>query len=156
MISRIGRSKNHVAKSKFHKGFQPRHPTVRRKPINLQEKVNKELQKIIDENHIIKLSSCSEKYFTSPIVVTVKKDQTIKLALESKILNKAFHKNKYQMPNIDTLIESISQQISALASQDTTYFSTLELKDAYSQLNVDPNTAKCCNFNIISGGMTGT
>ena len=53
---------------------------------------------------MIKLSSCPDKYFISPIVVTVNKDQTIKLALESKILNKATQKNKYQNPKIDTLI----------------------------------------------------
>ena len=59
------------------------------------------------------------------------------------------------MPNIDTLIESISQQISAPASQNTIYFSTMELKYAYSQFNLDFNTAKHCNFNIISGNLTG-
>ena len=60
------------------------------------------------------------------------------------------------MPNIDTLIESISQQISAPASQNITYFSTIDLKYAYSQLNLDINTANHCHFNIISGDMTGT
>ena len=59
------------------------------------------------------------------------------------------------MPNIDTLIESISQQISAPASQNTTYFSTIDLKYAYSQLTLDANTVNHCNFNIISGDMTG-
>ena len=156
LISRIGRSKNHVAKAKFHKDFQPRHKKGRRIPINSQEKVNIELNTLLDEKHIIKISSCPNKYFISPIVVTVKKDQTIKLALDSKVLNKAIHKNKYQMPNIDTLIESISQQISAPASQNTTYFSTIDLKYAYSQLRLDINTANHCNFNIISGDMTGT
>ena len=82
-------------------------------------------------------------------MVSVKKDQTIKLELDSKELNKAIHKNKHQMPNIDTLVESISQQISAPASQNTTYFSTIDLKYAYSQINLDINTANLCNFNII-------
>ena len=156
LVSRIRRSKSHVAKSKFHKDFQPRHQKVRRIPINLQDKVNAELRKLLAEKHIIKLSSCPDNYFISPIVVTVKKDQTIKLALDSKDLNKSIHKNKYQMPNIDTLIEAISQQISAPASQNITYFSTIDLKYAYSQLNLDTNTANHCNFNIISGDMTGT
>ena len=56
-----------------------------------------------------KLSSCSDEHFISPIVITVKKDQSIKLALDSKVLNKAIHKNKYQMPNIEMLIDTISQ-----------------------------------------------
>ena len=89
-------------------------------------------------------------------MVTVKKDQTIKLALDSKVLNKGVHENKYQMPIIDTLIESISQQISAPVPHNTTYFSTIDLKYAYSQLNLDTNTANHCNFNIIGGDMTGT
>ena len=120
-----------MAKSKFHTNFQPRHQKSRRIPINLQEKVNIELKKLLDEKHIIKLSSCPGKYFISPIVVTVRNEQTIKLAYDSKVLNKAIHKNKNQMPNIDTLVESISQQISAPASQNTTYFSTIDLKYAY-------------------------
>ena len=111
---------------------------------------------MLDEKHIIKLSSCPDKYFISPIVVTVKKDQTTKLALDSKVLNEAIHKNKCQMPNIDTLIEPIFQQISAPAWQNATYFFTIDMKYAYSQLNLDTNTSNHCNFNIISGDMTDT
>ena len=47
----------------------------------------------------------------SPIVITVKKDQSIKLALDSKVLNKSIHKNKYQTPNIEVLIDSVSQHL---------------------------------------------
>ena len=97
-----------------------------------------------DEKHIMKLSGCPDQYSISPIVVAVKKDQSIKLALDSKIINKAIHKNKYQMHNIDTLIDFISQQISAPAPQDTTYFSTSDLKYAYNQLNLNSNTAIRC------------
>ena len=156
LILRIGRSKNHMAKSNFHKDFQPRHRKIRRMPINLQEEVKNELKKLLDEKHIVKNSSFPDKYFISPKVVTIKKDQTIKLALDSKVLNKAIHKNKHQMPNIDTLSESISQQISAPASQNTTYFSTIGSKYAYSHKNLDTNTANHCNTNIISGDMPGT
>ena len=60
------------------------------------------------------------------------------------------------MPNIDTLNESISQQISAPALQNTAFSSKFDLKYAYSELKVDSNTANPCNFKIISGDMTGT
>ena len=69
LISRIGRCKNHVAKSKCHKNFQPIHQKGRRIPINLQEKVSIELNKLLDEKHIIKFSSCPDKSSISPIVV---------------------------------------------------------------------------------------
>ena len=97
LISRIGRSKIHIVKSKFHKNFQPKHQMGRRVPINLQERVNTEITKLLEEGHIEKLNNCSDQYFISPIVITVKRDQTIKLALDSKVLNKSIHKNKYQM-----------------------------------------------------------
>ena len=51
LISRIGRPNNHVAISKFHKEFQPRHQKGRRIPINLHDKVNNELKKLLDQKH---------------------------------------------------------------------------------------------------------
>ena len=78
------------------------------------------------------------------------------MALDSKILNKSIHKNKYQMPNIDKLIDTIQQNLNTNASQETAYFSTLDLKYAYSQPNLDPETARQCNFNFNSGEVTGT
>ena len=35
----------------------------------------------------------------------------MKLAPDSKVLNKSIHKNKYQVPNIKMLIDSISQHL---------------------------------------------
>ena len=158
LITRISRSKIHIVKSKFHRNFQPKHQKGRRVPINLQERVNYEIKKLLEEGHIEKLNNCSDQYLISPIVFTVKRDQTIKLALDSKTLNKAIHKNKYQTPNIETLMDSISQIITNYKTEpaDKIYFSTIDLKYAYSQLNLHPETAKHCNFNIVSGDMTGT
>ena len=107
LITRIGKSFKHSVKSTVYKQFTPTHQKVRRVPINLKPLVNAELKKLLDEKHIIKFNSCSDKNFISPIVITVKRDKTVKLALDSKILNKSIHKNKYQMPNIDNLIDTI-------------------------------------------------
>ena len=60
------------------------------------------------------------------------------------------------MPNIDNLIDTIQQNLNTNALQETAYFSTLDLKYAFSQLNLDPETARHCNFNIVSGEGTGT
>ena len=55
-------------------------------------------------------------------------------------------------------MDSISQIITNYKTEqaDTIYFSTIDLKNAYSQLNLHPETAKHCNFNIVSGDVTGT
>ena len=56
----------------------------------------------------MKLNKCDEDCFISPIVITRKKDGSIKLALESKLLNNQIFKKKYQMPNIHELIDNIA------------------------------------------------
>ena len=62
------------------------------------------------------------------------------------------------MPNIETIMDSISQIITDYKTEpaDKIYFSTIDLKYAYIQLNLHPETAKYCNFKIVSGNMTGT
>ena len=111
LTSRIDKSKLHTVRSKFRKHYTPSHQKGRRVPMNRLHKVSDELKKLSDQEHIEKLKECSDKNFVSQIVITVKKDKSVKLALDSKVLNKAIHKNKYQMPNIDSLINSISQHI---------------------------------------------
>ena len=92
LISRIGKSKVHTVRSKFHKNYTPSHKKGRRVPINLLDKVSDELKKLAEQGHIEKLQEYSDKNFISPIVITVKKDKSVKLALDSKILSEAIHK----------------------------------------------------------------
>ena len=62
------------------------------------------------------------------------------------------------MPNIEIFIGSISQIITDYKTEpvDKIYFSSIDLKCAYRQLNLHLDTAKHCNFDIVSGDMTGT
>ena len=52
LITRIGSSKIHIVKSKSHRNFQPKHQKGRRVPINLQERVNHEIKKLLEEGHV--------------------------------------------------------------------------------------------------------
>ena len=60
------------------------------------------------------------------------------------------------MPNIDNLIDTIQQKFNTNASNETAYSSTLDLKYAYSQLKLEPDTSRNCIFNIVSGEGKGT
>ena len=59
------------------------------------------------------------------------------------------------MPNIDSLIQTISQTLSTTA-QGTPYLTTLDLQYAYSQSNLHRDTARHCNVKLVSGDITGT
>ena len=84
-ISRIVKSKLHTVRSKFHKNFTPTHQKGRRGPMNLLHKVSDDLKKLSDQGHIEKLLECSDKNFISLIVITVKKEKSVKLALEDGV-----------------------------------------------------------------------
>ena len=60
--------------------------------ITFQKKIDKEIDKLLAQGHIQKLEERSDKYFVSPIVITVKKARSLKLALESTELNKPVQK----------------------------------------------------------------
>ena len=78
----------------------------------------------------------------------------MKLALESRELNKQVHKNKYQMPNIEELLDTVGQTISETKSGDI-YFTTMDLTYAYGQLPLNAETSVQCNFSLIGGRSTG-
>ena len=98
-----------MAHTKFLRDFKALQQKGRRIPIHIQEKVEQEIRSLIDRGLIVKLDSCSDKQFIRPIKITVKKDGTIKLAMDSKQINKAINKNKHQKLNIDVLLDNVAQ-----------------------------------------------
>ena len=79
----------------------------------------------------------------------------IKLALDSKFINKPIYKNKYQMPNIHKLVDNVASQISSDSNREV-LFTNLDLKNAYSQLSLDTLTSSLCSFSLVGRDITGT
>ena len=142
--------KNHIVKTKFEKLFQATQQKGRRIPIALQQKVADEITRLTKEGHIKKLKSCNEDQFISPIVITVRKDGSLKLALDSKKLNEWVIKSKYQMPNIEELIDQIAQIITS-GKPGRVWFTMVDLAHNYGQLLLALETARQCNFSIVGG-----
>ena len=92
---------------------------------NSQDKVEKEIEKLLTEGHITKLDKCTSDCFIAPIVITAKKDDSKKLAMDAKPINRQLFKNKYQMPNVDELIDGVSQIVTE-NKKGTLYFLVLD------------------------------
>ena len=45
-----------------------------------------------------------------PTVITVKKDRSVKIALDARALNHAIDKDKYQMPNLENLLGMVIEK----------------------------------------------
>ena len=113
LFLRIGKMKNQMKITHFHEPLKPIQLKGRRVPLHLLDSVRLELNRLKDEGHIKKLENCDEDHFIRPIVITCKKDKSIKLALHSKFINKQIYKNKYQMPNIHELVDNVAAQIAS-------------------------------------------
>ena len=155
LFSRIG----HIRKAKVRADFFDILRTVqlkkkRRVPISLQDKVEREITRLIQAGRIVKLEERSDKHSVSPIVITVKKDGSLKLAFESRELNKQVHKNKYQIPNIEELLDGISRIIGKRKYGEV-YFTTLGLTYLYGQVDLETKTSEHCNFSLVGGKSTG-
>ena len=147
--------RNAKVRVEFFENLKPVQQKGRRVPISLQDKVDKEIHRLMNEVHIVKLQECSDKSFVSPIVVTVKNNGSIKLPLQSRDLNKQVHKNKYQMPNIDELVDGVSQII-AEKKAGNIYFLMLDFTYAYGQVALEQKPIEQCNFSLVGGKSTGT
>ena len=133
----------------------PRQVKGRKVPIHLQDRVTAEIKKLTKDKHIEKIEKCTSDHFIAPIVLTAKKDGSIKLALNAKPMNAQIWQNKYQMPNMHELIDSAAQIITRDIPGEV-WFTSLDLKYAFSQLPLSELTSIHCNFSILSGEATGT
>ena len=70
-------------------------------------------------------------------------------------LIKQVHKNKYQKPIIEELVDTIGQLISE-KKQGEVYFTTMDLTYAYGQVPFSEETSVHCNFSLLGGRSTGT
>ena len=80
-------------------------------PIYLQQSVEKEINKLMKQGHIEKANNIDENCFVSPAVITVKKDKSIEIALDSRKFNEITIKRKAKWPNMEELISRISRKI---------------------------------------------
>ena len=67
--------------------------------MHVQDKVDKELEKLLPEGHIKRLDRCTGDCCIAPIVITVKKYDSLKVALDAKLINRQIFRKKQQIPN---------------------------------------------------------
>ena len=89
LFTRIGKIRNAKVRAEFFKSLRPVQQKGHRVPISLQDKVDKEIHRLINEGHIVKRQECSDKYFVSPIVITVEKRWKYKISAGIKRIEQA-------------------------------------------------------------------
>ena len=114
-----------------------------------------EIKSLLEAGHIRRVDKISDEMLIQPMVITVKKDRSVKIALDARSLNNAILKSKHQMPNLEKLMENIAEIVNEDKEGEVT-FSSLDMLYAYGQTLFHPDTAKHCNLQILGGESTRT
>ena len=85
-------------------GHYPVKQNARPIPIHLQKDVGRELERLTKSGHLEKVNYVDEDCFVSPVVITVKSDQSVKIAVDSRKLNDSCIKIRPHMPNMEELL----------------------------------------------------
>ena len=62
-----------MVSTNFHNPLIPIQEKGRRIPIHILPKVEQEIDKLVKQEHITKLDSCTDEFFIAPIVLTAKR-----------------------------------------------------------------------------------
>ena len=138
--------------------LKPGHYSVKQKarpiPLHLQEAVRKELEKLEKTGHLENVKHVDEDYFVSPVVITVKKDKSVKIALDSGKLNDSCIKIRPHMPNMEELLNPISVEITRDRTKELN-ISKIDLDYAYGQMKLSKETSRQCVFALTGGTFRG-
>ena len=147
--------KNAEVKIQIKPGCYPIQQKARPTPYHQQDDALKnELDRITKSGHLQRLETIEEDCFVSPVAITVKKDKTVKIALDARKLNDSCIKKRPHMPNMDELLNQISSELSK-KELDPIWILIMDLDYAYGQMKLSPETSKHCKFAITGDKING-
>ncbi|KAJ8017781.1 hypothetical protein HOLleu_44582 [Holothuria leucospilota] len=129
-----GPIKGFMHKVKVKENVYPVQQKLRRLPFAVREKVSEELKRL-EEQDIIEKVDTSE--WISPAVVKWKENGHIRICVDLREVNKAIIPDKFPLPNIDEMMTEF---------QNAKVFSRLDLKQAYHQLELHPDSRSLTGF----------
>ena len=135
-------------------GHYPVKPKARPIPLHLQEDVGKEMERLRKTGHLEKVKHVDKDCFVSPVVITVKNDKSVKIALDSRKLNDSCIKIRPHMPNMEELLNQISVEITRDRTKEL-MISKIDLDYAYGQMKLSKETSRQCVFAITGGKFSG-
>ena len=153
-FNRNGRIKNYQVISTLKFDAKITQQKGRRIPIHLENAVDAEVKRLLKNVHIEKINDFKDDDFIQPTVITVKKDRSLQIALDARALNQVIDKDKYQMPNLDNLLDIEAEKLDS--ENGEAWYPSVDITYAYGQVALHSLTAKYCNVQLIGVESTGT
>ena len=113
----------------------------RRIPYHVRNDVSKELKKLEEQDIVEKVANQPTPWI-SPIVVTPKKDGGIRLCVDMREANQASERERHTMPTLQDFKAEVN---------GAKLFSKIDLKQAYHQLELHPDSRFITTFSTHEG-----
>ena len=135
-----GKMKNYSAKLHIDETVTPVYQKMYRYPYHLRQKIKTELKRLEDLDVIEKTTGPQE--WVSNVVATPKSNGDIRLCLDARVINSAIKRETFPIPTVDSIIDDMS---------GSTIFSKIDLKEAYTQVELDEESRSITNFHTENG-----
>lgn len=131
----LGTIRGHQAKIHISESVTPKQFRPRSVPLALQDQVSSELERLVKEGVLEPVDTTNTPIsWASPIVVALKSNGSLRICADFKVtINKHVQVDDYPLPRFEDVTSKLSGGI---------YFSKIDLKDAYLQMEVHPDSRK--------------
>ena len=136
-----GKLKNQQIKLNIRTDVQPVMQPQRRIPYHMRKEVSKKLEKLLKQDIIEKVIDQPTPWI-SPIVCTPRKDRGIRLCVDMPAANEAIERERHIMPTIQDFKVEVN---------GSKFFSKIDLKQAYHQLELEPENRYVTTFSTHEG-----
>lgn len=106
----------------------------------IQQKIDEEIRTML-ENDIIEPSTSA---WSSPVLLVPKKDGSYRFCIDFRKLNKVTKRDAYPLPFISSILDKL---------RETRYLSSLDIKSAYWQVPVAPESREFTAFSVPGRGL---
>ena len=136
-----GKLNNQQIKLHIRDDVNPVMQPQRRIPYHIRQDVSKELKKLQDQDIIEKVTNQPTPWI-SPIVATPKKDGGIRICVDMREANQAIERERHTMPTLQDFNAEVNE---------AKFFSKIDLKQAYHQLELDEESRFITTFTAHEG-----
>ena len=136
-----GKLNNQQIKLHIRDDVNPVMQPQRRIPYHIRQDVSKELKKLQDQDIIEKVTNQPTPWI-SPIVATPKKDGGIRICVNMREANQAIERERHTMPTLQDFKAEVNE---------AKFFSKIDLKQAYYQLELDEESRFITTFTTHEG-----
>ena len=131
-----GRLKNYQHHIYSDPAVKPVAQRLRRYPYHLKDQINAELDKLLERDFIEKVEGPAE-WISNMVVVPKKVPGSIRLCLDARPPNTAIKRQTYPIPPIESILDDLN---------GARYFSKIDLKNAYCQIELDEQSRDITTF----------